>query len=262
MMSNARQVPSSIARVLEELELRQPRIVTRDMLATIVADADLDKPVPYVARLLREHGWLLSLRTSGTWEFAPGARAGAIGAGDPLIELRAHIESGREPFDVAGLSAVWLHGWANHAPVPAVIAAAPEREMPKSLRDLRVVRWARRSDTVDITGLPVWRASTLVAFMAAKPGRFGDWANASAWLDRACEQASPDTIAHELDGFPRSAWARAAYLLDVGARERDAMRLLHQAPPGKGPYHLGNRDRPNGRYSQRFDVVDHVLTSG
>jgi len=62
----------------------------------------------------------------------------------------------------------------------------------------------------------------------------------------------------ELAGHLRSAWMRAAYLMDLAGSEDVAAQVMREAPTGSGPYYLGDRGRP-GAYSSAYDVVD---TSG
>lgn len=253
-----RAVPRSIAGVLQELELDQPRVVTREHLELLTSKTESTASASVAARLLRERGWLLPLRTSGTWEFAPGARAGAYGAGDPFIELRARLATRPGPLAVAAESAAWLQGLAGRTPHPHVLGLPPGDRLPRALDDFRAVAWVPATDTDDIDGLPVWSVSTLLAFMASRVDHFHDWPNVSEWLSEAAERASVDALRRELEGWPRSCWARAAYLLFRG-RAAGAMELMSTAPEGRGPFHLGPRDQPS-LYERRFEVVDHILS--
>jgi len=101
----------------------------------------------------------------------------------------------------------------------------------------------------------VWSPTTLIAFMAARPSLYRDWPNAGEWLGPAAEAADGELLRAELEGRSRAAWARAAYVLDIGGQADLAARLLEDAPPGAGPYYLGPRDRA-GRHSGAFDVID------
>ena len=87
--SQARTLGSSLAQVVEELELEQPVVVTTHDLQAILGDRQIKTPTSEVARRLRERGWLLPTGQRGVWEFAPGAHAGPYGHGDPLLALRA-----------------------------------------------------------------------------------------------------------------------------------------------------------------------------
>jgi hypothetical protein len=251
-----RDVTKTLAPLLQQLELEQPRVVTKVELGSFATLAGVDWPVEVIVRRLREAGWLLDLGTRGVWEFAPAARAGAFGSGDPFIELRATLaRGGGSPFAVAAESAAYLLGLADRRPDREVIGAPAGVRMPRALRDLRVVHWTPRIAFVVKSGLPVWSVTTLLAFMAAKPGGYRDWPNVGEWIVQAAEVTPIEAIAEELSGHPRAAWARAAYLLDRGAESDDAVHLMGLAPSGTGPFYLGRRAL-SGRYDRRFDVVD------
>ncbi len=76
-----------------------------------------------VAYELQRRGWLGQLRTRNVWEFLPGARAGAYGAGDRYIELRAQLAYDPDaPFVLAMESAAVLLGLAQRLPASEVVA--------------------------------------------------------------------------------------------------------------------------------------------
>lgn len=251
-----RDVTKALAPLLQQLELEQPRVVTKVELGSLATLAGVDWPVEVVVRRLREAGWLLDLRTRGVWEFAPAARAGAFGSGDPFIELRATLaRDGGSLFAIAAESAAYLLGLASRRPDREVIGAPAGVRTPKALGDLRVVHWTPRTEFVVKDELPVWSATTLLAFMAARPGGYRDWPNVGEWIVQAARVTPVDAIAEELSGHPRAAWARAAYLLDRGEESDDAAHLMGLAPSGTGPFYLGRR-AVSGCYDGRFDVVD------
>ena len=254
----SRSVPRSVAPVLEALELDQPTIVTLGMLSDLVAVTGAGVSPDYAARMLRERGWLLPLRTVGVWEFAPGARAGAWGGGDPFIELRARLATQPTDAAVAAESAAWLQGLSTRAPDPHVIGLPSRVGVPKSLDHFPVVRWSAGSSVENRDGLPVWSVSTLFAFMGARPDRYRDWPNVSEWIADGAKRVVADALRSELAGQARSGWARTSYLLFVGGQAEMADELLASAPPGGAPFHLGPRNMPS-RYSARFEVADHVF---
>jgi len=252
----ARSSTPSLSRLLELLELEQPRVVTRQDLEDWAREAGIAWPINVVLQRLRQRGWLLDLKTRGAWEFAPAARAGAYGAGDPLIELRATLaRRPGAPFAVAAESAAYLLGYASRRPAREVVGAPAGLTVPPALRAYRVVRWAPGAPLTERESLPVWSTTTLIVFMAARPSLCRDWPNTGEWLRPAAEAADGDLLRAELEGRSRASWARAAYLLDSGGQADLAARLLEDAPPGTGPYYLGPRDRP-GRHSGAFDVID------
>ncbi|MGV8084549.1 MAG: type IV toxin-antitoxin system AbiEi family antitoxin [Coriobacteriia bacterium] len=251
-----REVTKTLAPLLQELELEQPRVVTKVELRSLADAAGITWPIEVAVRRLRERGWLLDLKTRGVWEFAPAARAGSFGSGDPLIELRAVLaRDSRVPFAVAGESAAYLLGLTSRRPDREVVGAPEGIRLPRALSAMRAVHWVPRTKPADKDGLPVWSISTLISFMAAQPSGYRDWPNVGEWIAQAARETSAEAISEELSGHPRAAWARAAYLLDAGGRADIAARLLDLAPPGTGPYYLGNR-RVSGRYSKTYDVVD------
>ena len=258
MPSIERSVPRSVAPLLEALELEQPTLVTLSLLDELIDQTKSSTTAAHGARMLRERGWLLPLRSPGVWEFAPGARAGAFGGGYPFIELRARLAT--RPFDgaVAAESAAWLHGLSTRSPDPHVIGAPPEVNIPKSLDHFRVVRWSGTETYDDHEGLPVWSVSTLLAFMGARPERYRDWPNVSEWIAVAAKLTSVEALQNELAGQPRSAWARMSYLLSIGEQDEMGEALFSGAPPGGGPFHLGPRDMKS-KFSSRFEVIDHIF---
>lgn len=252
----ARPASASLSRLLELLELEQPRVVTRRQLAEVVRAAGIESPVDLVVQRLRELGWLLDLKTRGVWEFAPAARAGAYGSGDPFIELRATLaRSPDASFAAAAESAAYLLGYTSRRPDREVVSVPTAVTVPPALRAYRIVRWRARAPLAARDGLPVWNVSTLLAGMAARPSSFRDWPNVGEWIARAAADCPVDEVLLELAGHPRPAWARAAYLLDAGGRAEGAGALIAAAPAGSGPFYLGPRDRP-GRYVTAFDVID------
>ena len=244
--------------MLEALELDQPTLVTLGLLEELVKETNAGVSADHVARMLRERGWLLPLRTSGIWEFAPGARAGAWGGGDPFIDLRARLATRPIEVAVAAESAAWLHGLSNRAPDPHVIGLSEADRVPKSLDHFRVVRWSTGRPQEEKDGLPVWSVSTLVAFMGARPDRYRDWPNVSEWIATAAKLVTIEALRDELVDQRRSAWARTSYLLSVGEQDEIGEELLSGAPPGGGPFHLGPRDM-RSRFSSRFEVIDHIF---
>ena len=137
----ARSIPSSLAPVIEELELRQPRLVTKAYLTDVINERSLSLHPDDVAHRLQQQGWLLSLKTKDAWEFAPASRAGRIDSGDPFIELRATIHHKPDlPVAVAYESAAWLHGLTRRPPEKDVIAMPTEVDPPPALTEFRITR--------------------------------------------------------------------------------------------------------------------------
>lgn len=252
----ARSVPVGFAALLQLLELEQPQVLTTAQIGDLVLRAGLSVRVDVAIRRLRERGWLLPLATRGVWEFAPAARAGAFGSGDPFVELRAVLaRDPGAPFAVAAESAAFLHGLASRRPDTECIGAPAPVRPPKSLDTYRMVRWTPAVPLERRNGLPVWSLVTLVAFMAVRPSGYHDWRNVGEWIREAAAVVQPDSLAAELEGHSAASWARAGYLLAIGGAAESALSLTAAGPTGSGPFYLGDRTMV-GRYDRRFDVVD------
>lgn len=251
-----RSIPQGLAPLLGLLELEQPRLVTASDLAEYAREAGVHWPTNVISQRLRERGWLLALDTRGVWEFAPAARAGAFGSGDPFVELRAVLaRNPGAPFAVAVESAAYLLGLASRRPDIECIGAPQGVRPPGSLDAYRLVRWSPRTQLISREGLPVWSQATLIVFMASRPTSFRDWPNVGEWLQHAVSTVDVNEIAGELAGRSAGSWARAAYLLDRGGAAAAATALLGQGPKGTGPHYLGDRGTP-GRYHAAYDVID------
>jgi hypothetical protein len=256
----ARSVPNSLAPIIETLELRQPRLVTKELLSKIIQDLELVLSSSDVANRLQKHGWLLSLQTKDSWEFAPASRAGRIGSGDPLIELRATLHH-RPSFKVAVAyeSAAWLHGFSRRHPAKEVLAIPSEITPPKPLKSYRITRMWGTLDPIWMDTLPVWRIETLIVLMAERPMAYRDWPTVMEWLADAVTRVDQSLLLEELNGRKIPTWARTGYILDRGNR-RDIGDVLQTKVDfyRRGPFYLGRRSNL-GKYEKRWDVIDSVL---
>ncbi|MGH7562838.1 MAG: type IV toxin-antitoxin system AbiEi family antitoxin [Gemmatimonadota bacterium] len=254
-----RSIPSSLAPVLEELELERPTIVTKEMLGQLVQRAGLRHDPDEVATRLQTHGWLLTLRTWDSWEFAPASRTGPIGSGDPFIELRATLlRRPTFPVVVAYDSAVWLHKLSQRMPNKHVLAIPSGESVPHALRIFRVTRRWGSLGSIKIKDLPVWQIETLIVMIGAQPLSFRDWPNMKEWLNQAFGRLNQELLLAELDGRPRSTWMRTGYLLETGGAVPIAEHLRRLAPRGRGPFYLGRR-QVKSQYNKRWEVVDSLL---
>ena len=255
-----RPIPPWLAAIVEHLELLQPRILTIRDVESYLRDLGLQRDPATVVRELQRHGWLLPLRTRGRWEFAPGARAGAISSSDPFIELRATLQRRSLPLALAYDSAAWLQGLSARQPTKHVLATYPnQRKLPPALRDFRVARiWAvLEPETKD--HLPVWRVPTLLAKMATVPHYYRDWPNVTEWLEEAFKRADLADLERELGLAPDTARVRLAYLADRANFKCVAQELMAKARPS-GLVYLG-RNRANGRFVREYNLVDSLLVS-
>ncbi|MEX2624360.1 MAG: type IV toxin-antitoxin system AbiEi family antitoxin [Acidimicrobiia bacterium] len=255
----SRSAPASVANVLSELELQQPQIVTKGQLADFARRAGVTLPVSAVAERLQRHGWLLPLRTRETWEFAPGSRAGPIGSGDPLIEVRATLARRPDfPVMVAYESAAWVHRLTSRSPGKHVISIPGSESVPHALRGFRVTRVQSSLDPDQMRGLPVWPVESVLVLIGARPNAFRDWPNMREWLNTAVSRVDEQLLLAELQARPRATWMRTGYLIETGEAVSLADKIRDSAPPGTGPFYLGPRDAP-GQYNRKWEVHDSVL---
>ena len=255
-----RSIPARLALLVEELELQQPKVVTKALLSEIISDGGLKVRPEEVAHRLQQQGWLLSLRTEDAWEFAPASRAGRIGSGDPFIELRATLLHRPDlAVAVAYESAAWLHGLARRPPEREVLAIPWPVVPPPALRDFRISRqWGELSPVI-LDELPVWPIETLLVLMGERPSAYRAWPTVVEWLPEAAERADVDLILRELNDLRLPTWARTGYILEAGGRQDIGDHVLNRAPSSpRGPFYLGPRKAP-GRYNRRWKVRDSIL---
>ena len=251
-----RSIPSSLAPVVERLELDQPEIVTLQELTEIAAEAGIGTAPALIAHRLRKRGWLLSTGLNGAWEFAPGAHAGPQSRGGPLLTVRAALALHPElAVSVALGSAAWAHGLADRAPLRVELALPPEARVPAGLmRKARVLSFDARLAPVVRKGVPVQRFETLLVHMAARPSHVRSWGAVLDWLADVVAEAEEADLLAELADRPPAAEVRLAYLIQ-GLWPDLAQRL------GVGvtsKIWFGPRGKLR-RHSQRWRVADSIL---
>lgn len=253
-----RSLTPSISAVAEELELRQPSVVTKELIQQICNQLKLGLPADAVAERLVRQGWLLPLRTRASWEFAPAARAGPYRSGDPWIELRALLAHNPDaPVAVAFESAFWDLGHSSRQPATPVLAHRPGWRPPRSI-DARTVTFEWRQPTQLRGGLPVWTEPTAVVAASARPSAQGDWANADEWLPDTFAVVSSADVLDEARGRSASALARLCYLAEWSGRGDIAEQVSELLPPRLPVSFLGPRGS-RSRWSKRWRVYDAVL---
>jgi len=244
--------------VVEELELRQPAVVTRALLREIASHTEARLGADALADRLVRHGWLLPLRKRDAWEFAPAARAGRYPSGDPWIELRALLEHEPEaPVAVAFESAVWELGHSSHQPAVPVLAHRRGWRRPGAL-DARAVTFDWRVPIRSLRGLPVWTEATIVVAAAYRPSAQGNWANADDWLPDTFQAATAEDVTNEARGRSTSTLARLGYLAEWAGRDDIADEIEALLPARLPVAFLGPRDRRD-RWSRRWRVYDALL---
>jgi hypothetical protein len=253
-----RPIPARLAPVVEELELRQPSVVTRSMLTEILAQAQASLPPEVAAERLVRLGWLLPLRKRDAWEFAPAARAGRFHAGDPWIELRALLaHDPNAPVAVAFESAIWELGHSSHQPDRPVLAHRRGWRPPPAL-DVRTVSFAWHVPAKPARGLPVWTEATILVAAAERPGAQGNWGNADDWLPDTFRAVSSEELLQEADGRRISTLARLGYLAEWAGREDIADEVEALLPSRLPVTFLGPRTRRD-RWMRRWHVYDGLL---
>lgn len=253
-----RPIPPRLAAIVEYLELYQPGILTLDDLQAFLRELGREDDPATVARDLQKNGWLLPLRTRGRWEFAPGARAGALTSGDPFIELRATLQRRKLSVALAFDSAAWLQGLSARQPQRQVLATYPQRKIPPALSDFRIARTWGVLEPEWKDNLPVWRVATLLAKMALIPHYYRDWPNVMEWLEEAFKRADAGDLERELDGAPDAARIRLAYLANRATFKHLAADLIQKARRDTGLVYLG-RDRTRSRFIREYNLIDSLL---
>lgn len=244
--------------MVEELELRQPAVVTRALLSEIASRTETRlRPDDVAGRLVRL-GWLLPLRKRDAWEFAPAARAGRYRSGDPWIELRALLQHVPDaPVAVAFESAVWELGHSSHQPTVPVLAHRRGWRPPRAL-GVRAATFEWRLPTRSVRGLPVWTEATIVVAAAHRPAAQGNWANADEWLPETFRAATPEDVLTEVRGRSASTLARLGYLAEWSGRSEIATQVAGLLPLRPPVSFLGPRDRRD-RWIKRWRLYDALL---
>lgn len=256
-----RRASSSVAGILEELELRQPKVVTGKLLTEVIARSSSNLTQRAAAERLVREGWLSPLRTRDAWEFIPGSRAGRYPSGDSWIELRALLARKPDaPVAVSFASAVWEFGYSTHQPTRPTLAHRPGWRTPRSLSDARSVSFQWRLDTWDKEGLPVWQPATVVVAAASRPDCQEDWANADGWLPETMRATTPANVLREAAERGTATLVRLGYFAEWSGRHDIADALTPLLPEHLPVTFLGSRE-PRGRWVKRWKLYDSLLPS-
>lgn len=253
-----RSLPARLAPVVEALELRQPTVVTRRLLADLAAPSGFRGDIGALAERLVRLGWLLPLRRRDAWEFAPGARAGGYSSGDSWIELRALLAHEPEaPIAVAFESAVWELGHSSHQPTSPILAHRAGWRPPSAL-GVRAVTFDWRLPTREVRSLPVWTEATVAVAAAHRPAAQGNWANVDDWMPNLFRALTVDKVIVEGEGRGTPTLARLGYLAQWAGRDDLADEIEELLPARLPVVFLGPRDRRD-RWSRRWHVYDALL---
>jgi hypothetical protein len=257
--TTARRAPSGVAGVLEQLELRQPKIVNGDLLSEALAAAGVHlTPQAAAERLVRE-GWLAPLRTRGAWEFVPASRAGRYPSGDPKIELRALLTRKPDaPVALAFASAVWELGYSTHQPSRLTYAHRTDWRPPRSLSDARTVKYEWVLPTELRQGIPLWHPATTAVAAADRPDCQDNWANADDWLPELMRAITPQEVRSEATGRGTATLIRLSYLAEWSGRH-DVVDALTDLVPENLPVTFFGPRQPRGRWVKQWRLYDSLL---
>jgi hypothetical protein len=245
--------------VLRELELRQPTVVTGNLLAALLAESGSHLSNEAAAERLVREGWLSPLRTRDTWEFVPASRAGRYPSGDPWIELRALLaRKPGVPVAVAFASAVWEHGYSSHQPTRPTFAHTPGWRPPQALDEARSVTYEWRLPLGRKDGLPLWAAATAVVAATHRPDCQDDWGNADEWLSETMRATTPTDVLTEATGRGTATLARLCYCAEWSGRH-DIVEILLPLLPERLPVTFFGPRQPRGRFVSRWRLYDSLL---
>jgi hypothetical protein len=231
----------------------------RNLAQTFNQEADSLEVVRRLAYRLESLGWLGRLRTRGAWEFLPGARAGAYGSQDRLIEFRAQMEVNPGWHGVLAMeSAAVLLGLAQRLPRNESVALPPGDALPKAMSAWRKVSLDQpeRGLTI-IDGLPTWNLEGLLTGIAIRPSAYRDLAGLTQWLPEIGKDIDTERLMECLKDAPVSAWQRVAYLAALAKAGDTANALLAKRPPKTPIWFSANRS--GGTYHSASRVSDANL---
>lgn len=256
MSSMTRSIPSSLAPVLELLELEKPEIVTTEQLRAFCERTGVAMPVGTVINKLAHRGWLLKTDTHGVWEFAPAERAGAYGSRDTLLGLKGVLATApKTRFSVCLRSALWLHDLLDRRPSLIEVALPPREYVPQGIRrGSHVLRFEPHLAPVKIRGVPTHRLETVLVHLAERPTDVRNWGSILEVLAEFVESIDRTALGEELAGRSHATQARLAYL--VSGVAPDLSNVLNVASAGK--VWFGPRTKTR-RHNARWNIADTIL---
>ena len=252
-----RAISSSMAGILEQLELNQPTLVTSADLTRLLEAQGVRTPARIVAARLREEGWLLPTGRRGVWEFAPAAAAGPYSRNDPVTPLRAFLS--QRPSARCGLTfhaAAWAHGIADRAPAKLEVAAA-DAQLARQLPDrLAASVFAPHLGYAQHRGVPVLPLESVLVHMTTRPSAVRSWESAREWLPDLAAELSWDTLARELEGRTSAVRARTGYLLQGMRADLAAKIQVIETPRSKTWF---GQHGPLRRHDAQWQIADTLL---
>lgn len=276
-----RRIPGWAQGLVAALSRDEPRVVTREDIGDLLADAGSMRTVDETIAELRRLGWLVRLGIAGTWTFIPPGQAEVV---DPYLDLRAWERAASVDFHLCGANAAWFLGYLDRAPDGKVQVLLPAgTALPKGLRaSASAVRlpWSpdpallrptqrflveRRLDLVRWSdGLPCIGPEALVAQVSLRPASFEPWDDLVAHLARLVDDTDDDRLTQLLQGCSAAAWQRAAYLLHAGGAPERGIALLDAAPFERRPvtaFAVGTATNGNSLWVPQYELVDRLIFS-
>jgi predicted transcriptional regulator of viral defense system len=209
-----RTISPTSAKILESLELNQPKLVTTADLEFLRNEVGVKTPARVIAARLRERGWLLPTSSQGVWEFVPAAVAGPYSENDPLMPLKAVRL--KNPDIRCGLTlqtAAWLYGFADRVPSKLELAVVDRKWTVRLKEKMAASVYAPHLDYKDIRSVPVLQPESVIVQMATQPSVLRSWSGALEWLPDMAAELSEDRLFIELADRPRTVCVRTGYLL-------------------------------------------------
>lgn len=255
-----RSISRKLAPLVGLLELEQPQILTINQLAGMLSSLQISTAPAKAAERLRDSGWLLPTGVRGTYEFAPGERAGPISQADALTSVRAVLSQDPTVRLAAALgTALALHNITDRGPDEPEIALPKQQGIPRPLRKahVRIVRFEWSLHPVLVQGIPVHRPATVLVHLAHRPTEVRSWAAMLEALPQLVAASTVKEIADELEGRPDTTRVRLAYLTQGVAPELAHVLGISRA----GTTWFGPR-RALRRHDAAWNVADTILPFG
>ena len=209
-----RTISTSLAGVLQSLELERPTLVSTEDLKRILEAENVRTPPRTVAARLKEKGWLLPTGQRGVWEFAPAELAGAYSSCEPVIGLRAYLV--KHPDVSCGLTfqaAAWAYGYSDRAPIRPEVAVQNGNFSGIFPSSLSLSSFTPVLGYERIKDVPVLARESIVVHMCEKPSSVRSWESAKEWFVELAAFLEQEKIMTELSNRPQSVKSRTGYLL-------------------------------------------------
>jgi len=252
-----RMISSSLAGILQELELERPLLVTRDLLSDLKKKYHVASSVEVVAARLKKKGWLLSTDIQGVWEFIPAEVAGVYSTNDPLLSFRAFCA--KYPTVKSALTfqtAAWIYGDSDRAP-SGVYVSVDEYRCVRLLKEFAFVSVFQPNLPYHvISNVTVLARESVIVQMAAKPSFVPSWASVPEWMPGFCAELSPEGVYDELASRSPFVSQRLGYLIQ-NMRPDIADEVFKNTKPKSNAW-FGER-KQTLRYDKRFMVADTHL---